>query len=126
MRKIIKMISVFLIGCIALVYVGMLLSVMPVLDDARNVFTNVSTSDNIYCLKRYDTSRYGPNVRRKVTIFPLLSFHDFQQGYVYVWYSNEVLDKDDDLLNGSYGIISRWKIKKIENEWKVIDITEDP
>lgn len=43
--------------------------------------------------------------------FRYFRFTIFNKWYVYVWYSNEVLDKDDDLLNGSYGIISRWKIE---------------
>ena len=126
MRKKFKIIGLFLIGCIALVYIVMILNVMPVLQDARDVFRNVSTDDNIYCLRRYNTRRYDSDVRRRATIFPLLAFHNFKEGYVYVWYTNEVTDKDGLLLSGSFNIISKWKIKKIENEWKVIDISEDP
>lgn len=124
--KRIKMVGIILAGCIVITYLAMLLDIVPLVQNAKSVFLNEISSNDQYCLERYDTSRYGVNVQRKVTLFPLLAFHNFHQGYVYIYYSNGVYDDNRNLLHGSTSILSKWIIEKVNGVWRVIDIVEAP
>lgn len=49
---------------------------------------------------------------------------DVDNGYIWVKYSVEYLDKQGEVIFGRYDAVSRWEIKKDGSEWKVVKITE--
>lgn len=49
---------------------------------------------------------------------------DGDSGYIWVKYTAEYLDGYGEGFKGSYDVVSRWEIKKENNEWKVTKITE--
>lgn len=59
-----------------------------------------------------------------VSIEYLNTKQDGDSGYIWVKYTAEYLDGYGEGFKGSYDVVSRWEIKKENNEWKVTKITE--
>lgn len=80
-------------------------------------------------LSRYASSieSYPDTVKVKYSL-KLWSAHLYKnEGYLWVYYSQEGLDKNGEVTNGSHEIPSLWKVKKDAKEkWKVVEIKEHP
>ena len=59
-----------------------------------------------------------------ISIKYLNTKQDGDSGYIWVKYTAEYLDGYGEGFKGSYDVVSRWEIKKENNEWKVTKITE--
>ena len=64
--------------------------------------------------------------RVDLTLIRLFTIHNFQRGFIYVYYSCEVYDESGELLTGSRSIITRWEIEKLNGEWEIMKIFERP
>ena len=47
-------------------------------------------------------------------------------GYIWVQYSSAAYDKQDECTYGSWDILSRWELEKVEDKWVVTSIKEHP
>ena len=56
----------------------------------------------------------------------LFTFHNFREGYLWVFYTYKVYDVDGNILTGSSRIPSKWKIVKTNGSWEIVEIYEDP
>lgn len=48
------------------------------------------------------------------------------KGYIWVKYSSEGYDKNGEVICGSWGILSKWELEKVDNSWVVKSIHEHP
>lgn len=48
------------------------------------------------------------------------------KGYIWVKYSSEAYDENGEVTYGSWGILSKWKLEKVEDNWIVKSIREHP
>lgn len=106
-------------------------SIMKTADDAfSSLEENNKTSEEKYGLLSryaYDKSSYPEAVRTDYELELLSAECSGNDGYMWVKYSQEALDKNSDIVSGSWNILSRWEIKKDKNgDWYVSDISEAP
>lgn len=107
-------------------------TIEPILKKARIVFNfigNECDADNdVGELKRY---YYFNNNKLNIST---VSF-DLQlvtanikkdKGSIWLKYSVVRYDKEGNIVNGSIDILSYWKIKKNDDDWKVVEIIEQP
>ena len=130
MKRGMRMVVIVFISLVVLNAVLIICS-STVIYDAKRVFKGeIEPSEEIGALIRYyprNDSRYASELKTKITIIPLFAIHNFRNGYVYVLYSEETRDKaTGEIIHGSSGITSCWKIKKFMGKWRVVDITESP
>jgi len=61
-----------------------------------------------------------------ITILRLFVLHDFNDGFMEVYYFYEARDSESRVLCGSWGIRSHWVIHKEDGVWQIVEIHEDP
>ena len=79
---------------------------------------------NAYNYSRYAASETLGEVY--MTLVRLFVFHNFQDGYIWVYYSYEAYNQDGNLLTGSHSIPTKWKIHKESGKWEIFEIFEAP
>lgn len=118
-------------------YIGTLwdrAAVREVMNLAKEAFSDCGHSeDENY--KKYgelsvyasSTDIYPKTVKTKYSL-KLWSVHlDDNKGYMWVYYSQEGINKDGEMDYGSWGILSLWKVEKdADGKWMVTDIREHP
>ena len=119
-----KEIMMVVISLVFVIYIIMYISVLPVAFKARSIFLGLETTDD--CLKKYERIIYDENIDVNITLIPYFVLHNFQEGTMWVYYSYEVHDENGSTIQGSWGICTKWYIKRVKNEWKVVDIIEAP
>lgn len=125
-----RLIAPICIVVLMLAYVIMLLNTNSVISYAEDIFMqripyDANSPDALmhryYYPEDHSDDLFSLDLRR------LFVWHNFDHGYMYVYYTIEVKDGiTNELEYGSWGIPSRWEIKKIDGVWRVIDIKEDP
>ncbi|MDD6919815.1 MAG: hypothetical protein PUI85_01135 [Eubacteriales bacterium] len=100
---------------------------------ADKAFSDLTTPEKELYDKYGLLSRYAPGGdiggKSETHSLKLWSAHfgDDSYGYVWIWYTNEVKDEKDEVIQGSYDIPSLWIFEKDEEGvWKIIDIKEHP
>ena len=124
----------FLLCCVLLmaaallcIYTVSFISTTPLVTLAREVYCGTTKVDPDDPLSRYDLSgMYSDIANAEMDITRLLVVHNGQHGYMYVVYSCRYTDRNDNILNESKMVFSKWEIVKEENTWYVTDIMEDP
>ena len=125
-----RKIKITLIGAIIviLLYTIMLLDTNSVVKDVKNIMLgNVDEAITTNTpLSKYNFSSVLQNAEVKVQITRLAVIHNFFDGYMWVKYSYETIKNDNDLMPGSWDVISRWKIHRENGGWEIVEITEAP
>ena len=125
-----RFITLIIIGVFILVYIIMLLNTNSVISYAKDIFMQKIPYDKNSpdaLMHRYYYPDDDSDDRISLDLHRLFVWHNFDHGYMYVYYTIEVKDRvTNELEHGSWGIPSRWEIKKIDDIWRVIDIKEDP
>ena len=75
---------------------------------------------------QYANQLSGRVANVNVTVDRLFVFHNSRDGFMIVRYSFEALDSESRVLCGSWRIISHWKIHKVNDEWQIVGIRENP
>lgn len=100
-----------------------------VLKDADEAFSAFVTSEQAeekygalgrYCITHQDA------VSEKHDIDFIAADFDDNTGYMWIKYSQEAHDDQKELTYGSWGILARWELEKVNGEWKVITTKEHP
>ena len=111
-----------------LLYAVLFLNTNSVMRYAKSVFRGEISSEEITDTPLY--TRYYPKdpetVKVDLSLKRIFVAHNFKDGYIWVKYDEEQLDSYENIVSGSWDIISRWKIHKENGEWKVVDIKEHP
>lgn len=98
----------------------------PVLKKAREVFTFVGTekpSSDVGELERY--YRIEKDIATiDLELEAVAGDFAFGNGYLWVVYSVTRKDESGNTHSGSWDILSYWKLKEVDGEWKVIKIKE--
>lgn len=97
-----------------------------ILSEAKEVFTFIGESEpqkDVGELKRY--YRLSPDITEiNLDIEAVAGDFTGNNGYLWVIYSVERLDETGDTSSGSWDILTYWKLKKLDGEWKVIKVKE--
>ncbi len=97
-----------------------------ILSEAKEVFTFIGEKEpekDVGELKRY--YRISPDiVDIQLDIEAVAGDFTGKNGYLWVVYSVDRLNSAGDTSSGSWDILSYWKVKSIDGEWKVVKIKE--
>lgn len=91
--------------------------------------TSAENEEAYGLLSRYATDTdYYSNAAFATHSLELWSAHlGESEGYLWVFYSNEVYDSEGDVLRGGWNIPSLWRVEKNDaGEWVVVKIKEHP
>lgn len=105
-----------------------------IMETANKAFSsleeNYKTSEEKYGLLSqyaYDRNSFSEAVKTDYELELLSVKCNDNYGYMWVKYSQEALDKNGNIVSGSWDILSRWEIQKDKNEnWYVSGINEAP
>ncbi|MGN1089075.1 MAG: hypothetical protein ACI4Q6_01635 [Huintestinicola sp.] len=103
--------------------------VQPILDQIENAFSYIGESND--CKKKFGAlSRYCLSLSDVVS-----ETHDIQfitaktegnYGYIWIRYSQEGFNKNNQRVVGSWDVLSRIEIEKIDDVWMAIEVNEHP
>ncbi len=97
-----------------------------ILSEAKEVFTFIGEKEpekDVGELKRY--YRISPDiVDIQLDIRAVAGDFMGKNGYLWVIYSVTRLDETGNTSSGSWDILTYWKVKSIDGEWKVVKIKE--
>lgn len=100
-----------------------------VLKEAEEAFSTITDDETAYeafgklgsfCITDSDAVREMHNLD-----FIAANFSN-DSGYIWVKYSSEAYDKDGEVTFGTWDILSRWELEKVEDKWVVTSIKEHP
>ena len=127
MKKFLLCFVLLIVAALLSIYTVSFISTTPLVTLAREVYCGTTKVDPDDPLSRYDLSgMYSDIANAEMDITRLLVVHNGQHGYMYVVYSCRYTDRNDNILNESKMVFSKWEIVKEENTWYVTDIMEDP
>lgn len=110
-------------------YCIMLIDTNPLMDEVKNVFLgNVSREETRgEPIDRYNIRRRDDAVilSAEVSITRLFTIHNFREGYIWVRYAHKSESAQGSLM-GSGIILTKWKIKKENGKWSIVEIFEKP
>ena len=106
----------------------------PIIDLAEEAFSSIDLTEAEARGAYGELSQYAypidvyEDVADERHTLELLSTHlDSAEGLIWVYYTQEGLDKNGEVITGSYRIEALWKVIRGENsQWKVWDIKEHP
>jgi len=97
-----------------------------ILTEAKEVFIFIGEKEpqkDVGELKRY--YRLSPDITEiNLDIEAVAGDFTGKNGYLWVIYSVTRLDETGDTHSGSWDILTYWKLKNIDGEWKVVKIKE--
>ena len=117
-----------IVAIVLLMYLGMFFSTNHLIEYVENVMLgNVLVEDTAGTpLERYNNRDIYENAQVQVSIIRLFTIHDFSNGYIWVKYTYETQKNDMGILVSTADVISRWKIKRENGVWKIVEIKENP
>ena len=123
-----KLIPLYIISSILIIYFIMFVNTNSIVYNVKNIMIgNVDGEITANTpLDRYNIVSRFPNAKVKANVTRLFTWHNFFDGYMWVIYSYETEENDQDIKPGTWNVISKWKIHRENGEWKVIDIEESP
>ena len=122
-----KYIKYFLLFLI-IIYILMFINTNSVTNYAKKVMLGKVALDetNNTPLTRYNVAAYYPHTEMDAKITRLFVCHNFFDGYMWVYYSYEAKDNDGNIVSGTWGVVSKWKIHREDGKWRIVDIDEQP
>lgn len=60
----------------------------------------------------------------KLNLYPLGAVHNFKSGYVWMKYSISVINSKGEIDAGSWNIICKFKVEKINDKWYITNKSE--
>lgn len=103
-----------------------------ILDDADNAFSAITTEKYAEAkygkLSRYSIKTdYHKNATSEEHDIDLVTANFKEDtGYMWVVYTHVAYDQNNKLTYGSWDILARWELEKIDGIWTVIDTKEHP
>ena len=127
-KKVFKIIKIVLLT-IAVAYAVMFFDTNGLMKEVRNCFLwKVDRSETVgrpIDAYNYIEHHVGAKLgKANLTLIRLFTFHNFQDGYIWAWYSYQAYNEDGELLTGSLYIPTKWKIHKENGKWEIIEIFE--
>ncbi len=83
---------------------------------SKDVFQSI----NIYHTHYVDDK----NSSIKLNLYPLGVIHNFKSGYVWMKYSISVVDSKGEITAGSWDVICKLKVEKINDKWYITNKSE--
>lgn len=74
-------------------------------------------------IRRADNDTLG---KADLTLIRLFVLHNFNNGYIWAYYSYKAYDEDGELITGSSNIPTKWRIHKDNGKWEIVEIFEAP
>ena len=112
------------------IYLLIIIDTYSIRRDAMRVFhaeIDIENEDYGALIRYYPKVKDIENTETKAIIIPLISYHNFSEGYVWVTYIAESKDKTTgEVLYGTYGAFSQWMIERKDHRWIVTEINEAP
>ena len=122
-----KVIVFIIVGILLVVYFIFLFDTNSVINDFRDVVKGEIEQNTEYgALMRYDSTGYPDFSKANVQVHRLFVKHDFKEGHMYVCYTIELYNDKGENIAGSWNVISKWCIKKIDGRWQITNIQEAP
>ena len=125
-----KMIALSITIIIITLYLVMFFNTNQVVEDVENVMESkvdrsVTEGLPIHMYNRkglldLEATSYNVKIRRIFVI------HNLFEGYIWVNYTRQGFDDEGNLVHGSWEIPSRWRIKRMNGEWEIVEIEEAP
>ncbi len=103
-----------------------------ILDFANNAFSSITTKENAEEkygeLSRYSiiTEYYKDAISEEHKIDLITANFKENTGYMWVVYTHVAYDQKNELTYGSWDILARWELEKIDGIWTVINTKEHP
>ena len=123
----------FLLGVLVLYCILSVVYVSPLISQVDMVFQGnvpVSETQNTPLALYNYSDRMLPGYQVNSSVKCVFAFHNFQRGYVWVRYEYWVFDEDGQLQFGFANRFpvspSRWTVEKVDGEWRILDIVEEP
>ncbi len=88
----------------------------------------IMTEDEFNHLNVYSSYGVAPSddVRANIELHRRAFIHLFNSGYVWMNYTNTITDSSGEIDSGSSNVPIKFKVKKIDGVWRIIDIYEAP
>ncbi len=78
-------------------------------------------------LKYFVKNNYERGITRVDVDFRLITASfSFNNGYIWAEYDEQRFDDSNEVVSAGSNILTYWKLKKIDGEWKVISVKETP
>ncbi len=127
MKKALRCLLVIL--CVALgIYVIMFLDTNSIYNEVKTVMKGEYDEDYVFNGEMYcfDFTRGYGETEVDLDVKRLFVVHNFQHGYMWVFYSFEVKSPSGYLLTGGADIPSKWEIERQNGKWVIVDVIEAP
>lgn len=113
---------------ILIMYLTIFLNTNSVVNNVENIMSgNVEKSITQNTpLDQYNRKGDFGTVKVDVKLNRLFVLHNFNKGYMWMLYTYEGYDKDNNRTYGAWNILSKWKIEKINGKWEVVNIIGEP
>lgn len=111
------------------IYLFMLKDTNNLIDDFEKCVSCYDVSESVRnsALYEYYYDNFQGEVKyAKIKIYRKFVIHNFNKGLIWVKYSFEQYDTNNNKLRGSWDISSKWYIEKQNGQWVVTDIDERP
>ena len=130
-----KGMAIFVAGIllIACTYSAMLLDTHSLMVEVKDAFegkipvevTKGKPLDNYNVRDR--ALRFGVELgETEVSLIRYFTIHSFKDGYIWAFYTNKAFDTSGKQFDGSGWIQTKWKIRKEDGKWDIVEIFEAP
>jgi len=130
-----KIMTIFIVGIlfVACAYSALLLDTHSLMVEVKDAFEGKIPAEITEGtpISRYNIRDRGLGAERdigetKVSLIRYFTIHNFKDGYIWAFYSNEAYDTNGKSFAGSYRIPTKWKIHKEKGKWEIVEIFEAP
>jgi len=127
-KPIVKRIILTLGIIITVVYILIFLDTLSLTKQVESLFrgevTTASLSPNPTCLQIYTMSDNNSNtVDVNASVYTIFTIHNFKEGYMWVKFNCHAYDSQGNITGGEIST-ARWKIKRIDQQWKIIEVKQ--
>ena len=123
-KRTVLILIIFIVGVYILLFLDTLSLTKQVEALFRGEVSTASLSPNPSCVEVYTISDDNPKtVNVKASVYTIFTIHNFKEGYIWVKFNCHAFDSQGNITGGEIST-ARWKIKKIDREWKILEIKQ--
>ncbi len=127
MKKALRCLLVIL--CVVLgTYVIMFLGTNSIFNEVKTVMKGEYDEDYVFTgeMDYFNFTRDSGDATVDLDVKRLFIIHNFQHGYMWVFYSFEVTSKSGGVSPGGADILSKWEIERQNGKCVIVDVIEAP